>query len=76
MDKKTESVKIDDDNSLSGWEFSFVDDYFPEAGEEKKPRKGKKRRKKMKTKREGEGSEMNLLGVYVVDQQVCSHLMY
>lgn len=64
MEHKTEFVKIDDDDSLAGWECSFVDDYLPEGNEEKRTEKEKEKDED----EEEEGWEMDLLGVYVVDE--------
>lgn len=57
---KAAFIKIDDDKPPSGWECSFIEDYLPEGDEEKEEAK--------EENEEEEGWQMELLGIYVVDE--------
>lgn len=68
VDRKSEFVKIDDEHPPSGWECLFIYDYV--AGGRKKMEKGNGEEKEDESEEvdEEEGWEMNLLGVYSVDE--------
>lgn len=60
VENKATFIKIDDDDTPSGWECSFIEDYLLEGDEEKDEKKEENEDK--------EDWQMELLGIYVVDE--------
>lgn len=60
VDNKAAIIKIEDDASPSGWECSFIEDYLPVEVEKKEGAK--------EENEEEERWQMDLLGIYVVDE--------
>lgn len=60
VEKKSTVVKIEDDDSPSGWECSLIEDYLLEGAEEKI--------EEDEENKDEEEWQMELLGIYVVEE--------
>lgn len=60
VENKATLIKIDDDDSPSGWEYSLIEDYLLEGDEEKYEEK--------EENEDDEDWQMELLGIHVVDE--------